>query len=84
MFRPQHHVHHARLLQVHAHVQQVRRELLANIAHDMATPLTAIQGLSEAIADDIIIDPPARQETAQRIGREVQRLRRDLLRRLLR
>jgi signal transduction histidine kinase len=56
--------------------EQVRRELLANIAHDMATPLTAIQGLSEAIADDIIIDPMARQETALRIGREVQRLRR--------
>src|SRR5438477_12954010 len=50
--------------------EQVRRELLANIAHDMATPLTAIQGLSEAIADDIIIDPMARQETALRIGRE--------------
>jgi two-component system, OmpR family, sensor histidine kinase BaeS len=55
---------------------QVRRELIANIAHDLATPLTAIQGFSEALADDVIIDPDARQETAQRIGREVQRLRR--------
>ncbi len=55
---------------------QVRRELIANIAHDLATPLTAVQGLSEAMADDIIVDPEARQETAQRIGREVQRLRR--------
>jgi two-component system sensor histidine kinase BaeS len=55
---------------------QVRRELIANIAHDLATPLTAIQGLSEAMADDMIVDPAARQETAQRIGREVQRLRR--------
>ncbi|GHO44357.1 sensor histidine kinase [Ktedonospora formicarum] len=56
--------------------EQARRELLANIAHDLATPLTAIQGFSEALADDIIQDPTARQETAQRIGREVQRLRR--------
>ena len=55
---------------------QVRRELIANIAHDLATPLTAIQGFSEALADDVITDPEARQETAQRIGREVQRLRR--------
>jgi two-component system sensor histidine kinase BaeS len=55
---------------------QVRRELIANIAHDLATPLTAIQGFSEALADDIITGPTARQETAQRIGREVQRLRR--------
>jgi two-component system sensor histidine kinase BaeS len=56
--------------------EQARRELLANIAHDLTTPLTAIQGFSEALADDIIPDPTARQETAQRIGREVQRLRR--------
>ncbi len=56
--------------------EQFRRDLIANIAHDLATPLTAIQGFSEALADEVIIDPQARQETALRIGREVQRLRR--------
>jgi signal transduction histidine kinase len=56
--------------------EQMRRDLLANIAHDLATPLTAIQGFSEALADDVISDPNARLETAQLIGREVQRLRR--------
>lgn len=56
--------------------EQFRRELLANIAHDLATPLTAIQGFSEAMADDVISDPQARQETAQLIAREVQRMRR--------
>lgn len=55
---------------------KMRRDLVANIAHDLATPLTAIQGFSEALADDVITDPQARQETAQLIGREVQRLRR--------
>ncbi len=55
---------------------QVRRDLIANIAHDLATPLTAIQGFSEALGDNVIFDPTERQETAQRIGREVQRLRR--------
>jgi signal transduction histidine kinase len=55
---------------------QMRRELIANIAHDLATPLTAIQGFSEALADDVITDPQERQDTAQLIGREVQRLRR--------
>lgn len=55
---------------------QARRELIANIAHDLATPLTAIQGFSEALADDILPSPEARHETAQLIGREVQRLRR--------
>ena len=58
------------------HQEQLRRDLLANIAHDLATPLTAIQGFSEALADGVITDEEARQETAQLIGREVQRLRR--------
>lgn len=56
--------------------EQLRRDMTANIAHDLITPLTAIQGYSEAIADDVISDPGARHETAQLIGREVQRLRR--------
>jgi signal transduction histidine kinase len=56
--------------------EQFRRDLIANIAHDLATPLTAIQGFSEALGDDMLPDAEARQETAQRIGREVQRLRR--------
>lgn len=59
------------------HVQeQLRRDLIANIAHDLVTPLTAIQGYSEAIADDVISEADERHETAQLIGREVQRLRR--------
>lgn len=56
--------------------EQMRREMIANIAHDLVTPLTAIQGFSEALADEVITAPAVRQETAQRIGREVQRLRR--------
>lgn len=55
---------------------QVRRDLVANIAHDLATPLTAVQGFSEALADNVITDQAQRLETAQRIGREVQRMRR--------
>ncbi len=56
--------------------EELRRDLIASIAHDLATPLTAIQGFSEALADDVITEAGARQETAQLIGREVQRLRR--------
>ncbi len=56
--------------------EQLRRDLIANIAHDMLTPLTAVQGFSEALADDVITNARVRQETAQLIGREVQRLRR--------
>ncbi|HLI70253.1 MAG TPA: HAMP domain-containing sensor histidine kinase [Ktedonobacteraceae bacterium] len=56
--------------------EQLRRDLTANIAHDLVTPLTAIQGYSEAIADDVITSPAERHEVAQLIAREVQRLRR--------
>jgi len=56
--------------------EQLRRDMIANIAHDLATPLTSVQGFSEALADDVITNPRVRQETAQLIGREVQRLRR--------
>ncbi|HVB21117.1 MAG TPA: HAMP domain-containing sensor histidine kinase [Ktedonobacteraceae bacterium] len=56
--------------------EQLRRDMIANIAHDMLTPLTAIQGFNEALADDVITQPEQRQETAQLIGRETQRLRR--------
>lgn len=56
--------------------EQLRRDMIANIAHDLATPLTAIQGFSEALADNVIEAPIQRQETAQLIAREVQRMRR--------
>lgn len=56
--------------------EQLRRDLTANIAHDLVTPLTAIQGYSEAIADDVITSSAERHEVAQLIAREVQRLRR--------
>ncbi len=56
--------------------EQLRRDMIANIAHDMLTPLTAIQGFNEALADDVITQPAQRQETAQLIGRETLRLRR--------
>ncbi len=56
--------------------EQLRRDMIANIAHDMLTPLTAIQGFNEALADGMITQPEQRQETAQLIARETQRLRR--------
>jgi two-component system sensor histidine kinase BaeS len=56
--------------------EQQRRDLIANIAHDIATPLTTIQGFSEALADDFIQDKQAQKETAQIIIRETQHLQR--------
>lgn len=37
--------------------EQLRRDLIAWISHDLRTPLTAVQASLEAIADDIVTDP---------------------------
>jgi signal transduction histidine kinase len=56
--------------------EQLRRELVANVSHDLATPLTAIQGFTEALQDEVVRDPAERAETLRLIGREAARLRR--------
>jgi signal transduction histidine kinase len=53
-----------------------RRELIMNITHDLATPLTAIAGLGEALMDGISQNGEDFQETGRVIVRETLRLRR--------
>lgn len=55
---------------------QLRRELVANVSHELATPLTAIEGFTEALRDELVQDPAARQETVRTIAREAARLHR--------
>jgi two-component system sensor histidine kinase BaeS len=56
--------------------EQLRRELVANVAHELATPLTAIQGFTEALLDGVVHDPDERAESTRLIAREAGRLRR--------
>ena len=56
--------------------EALRRELAANVSHDLATPLTAIQGFTEALLDGVIQDERQREETLRVIAKEVVRLRR--------
>jgi signal transduction histidine kinase len=56
--------------------EQRRRELIMNVTHDLATPLTAIAGLGEALADGISQNREDFQETGRIITRETLRLRR--------
>lgn len=39
------------------HTQQAQRDFLANVSHDLKTPLTSIQGYSQAIMDGATPDP---------------------------
>jgi two-component system sensor histidine kinase BaeS len=56
--------------------EQMRRELVANVSHELATPLTAIQGFTEALLDGVVSDPGEREETTRLIAREAARLQR--------
>ena len=53
-----------------------RRELIMNVTHDLATPLTAIAGLGEALVDGINQSYEDYEATGRIIVRETLRLRR--------
>jgi len=53
--------------------EQRRRELLADLAHELRTPLATIDGYLEGVADQVM---PADQQTLQVLQAETARLRR--------
>lgn len=56
--------------------QQAQRDFLANVSHDLRTPLTSIQGFSQAIMEGVAADPESAQRAAQIIHDEAARLHR--------
>ncbi|WP_406678163.1 ATP-binding protein [Neomoorella carbonis] len=57
-------------------LEQLRREFLASVSHDLRTPLTFIQGYAEALADGLAAGEKERQEYTNIILAEAGRLRR--------
>ena len=43
--------------------EQLRRDLVANVSHELATPLTAISGFTEALLDGMLHSREEREET---------------------
>jgi signal transduction histidine kinase len=56
--------------------RRIERDLLANISHELASPLGLIRGYAEALADDVIETEPERRAALHAIQVETARLER--------
>ena len=55
-------------------LESYRRDFVANVSHELKTPLAAIQGFVETLLDDPEVPAPTRQRFLERISRQSQRL----------
>jgi len=55
-------------------LEQIRRDFVANVSHELKTPLTAIRGYAETLADALPEDPIQAKAFLQTILRNAQRL----------
>src|SRR5436190_3652078 len=51
-------------------LESLRRDFVANVSHELKTPLAAIQGLVETLLDDPAMPQPTRQRFLERVARQ--------------
>ena len=54
--------------------RDIQREFLANVSHELKTPLTSLIGFSQAILDGSLATPREKERAAQIINEEAQRV----------
>ncbi|KAA3655451.1 MAG: HAMP domain-containing protein [Chloroflexi bacterium] len=65
-----------------ASTRQAQRDFLANVSHDLKTPITSIQGWSQALLDGTAVTPESQKRAASIIHNEAERMSR-MVRQLL-
>jgi len=56
--------------------QKSQRDFVANVSHELKTPLTSIQGFAQAIMDGTVDTPESRKQAAEVIYKEAGRMHR--------
>jgi signal transduction histidine kinase len=54
--------------------EQARQDLIAAVAHDLRTPLTALRAMAEALQDGVVADPPTTRRYLRTMQGEIGRL----------
>ena len=55
--------------------RRAMRQLVADVSHDLKTPLTSIQGYSQALRDGVLEDDAERQRAVEVVHQEAERMR---------
>jgi two-component system phosphate regulon sensor histidine kinase PhoR len=55
-------------------LENIRREFVSNVSHELKTPLTAIQAYAETLLDGALDEPEHRTKFVERIGEQAGRL----------